>query len=483
MSCLSIFVAGLALLTVNLCKSAEVQYGAPLPYLSAQWFLLHELTRPPGLCVWEIMKELKRCNARGLRDLATEVREAQSRGIPLTAAPLLIEAAAERDLAGTLADIFADMKQEPSPAAPRVNMASDAVFLSSRMAGRDWKKLLKMLDAVKRDPSFWLPLAAAIELPPEKLPAFLTVAARGTEAQLVPPIADRVLWTTVKQHGVRTTTQAVKTIKSRAVRQAVEESLRDLTKDPPRPSPPSPGKSPPLKSPALRRLLALDTLADEPRGIPFALHRAVLQLSPAEALGLARELPRDPAPGHWLSWMLFMRAAESDAAAAAAVATETGGQLIRAGQPLATLFALRPEVEAGAVLQEIRSFTSPDAQRQALSGFLTGRAAQALILGQQGNPLLAFAMQTKLPASCWRAGLCQAAASGGGEVALHQAQNLTWEPSGGRAMLQEDIIKAWALTDLPSLKIRAAKLTNPDEIKTVNAALTFLGPLLPNPAE
>ncbi len=176
--------------------------------------------------------------------------------------------------------------------------------------------------------------------------------------------------------------------------------------------------------------------------------------------------------------MLFMRAAEGDPAAAAEVATETGGHLIRAGQPVATLFALRPEVGPDTLLQEIRGILSPDTQRQALSGCLTGRAAQALILGQQGNPLLAFAMQTKLPASCWRAGLCQAAASGGGEAALLQAQNLPWDTPAGRAMLQEDIIKAWALHDLPSLRNRAAKLTNPDDIKPVTAALTFLKPLL-----
>ena len=105
----AILAAILALFTVNLCKSAEARDGAPRPYLSAQWFLLHELTRPPGLCVWEIMRELKRCDAGGLRDLAGEVRKAQSRGIPLAAAPLVMEAAAERDPAGTLAGVFAAM--------------------------------------------------------------------------------------------------------------------------------------------------------------------------------------------------------------------------------------------------------------------------------------------------------------------------------------------------------------------------------------
>ena len=91
---------------------------------------------------------------------------------------------------------------------------------------------------------------------------------------------------------------------------------------------------------------------------------------------------------------------------------------------------------------------------------------------------MALATQTKLPAACWRPGLCQAAASGGGEAALQLAQHLPWEPPVGRAMLQEDIIKAWALTNLPSLRTWAAMLTNPDELKPVTTALTFLEPLL-----
>ena len=160
------------------------------------------------------------------------------------------------------------------------------------------------------------------------------------------------------------------------------------------------------------------------------------------------------------------------------MAVETGGQLIRAAQPAATLFALRPELDADVALREIREITSPDTQRQALSGFLTSRAAQTFILAQQGNPLMALATQSKLPAAFWRAGLCQAAASGGGDVAMQLAQHLQWESPVGRAMLQEDIIKVWALTNLPSLRIWSAKLTNPDELKPVTVALAFIKPLL-----
>ncbi len=475
----SAITAAIMFLAMLPVRGLEPGHGAARPSLSPRWFLLQELTHPPGLFVWETLKELENCDARELRDLARQFREAQFHGIPLMATPLVTEAAAERDLAGALTDVLADMQKENSSATPRAKLESDAVLLACRMTGRDWKQLLALLKKVKPDPAFWLPLAAGIELSPEKLPAFLTTASAGMDERRLPDITGRVLWTTVKQHGTTATAKQLKVIKNRAVRQVAEKVLRELKKSPPLPEPSEPDTSPPLKSAELRRLLALDTSPGESRRIPFALFRAVCRLSPAEALSLAEKLPRDPEPpGHWLAWMLFMRAAEGDPAAAEAVAVETGGQLIRAGQAKASLFALRQELDADTALREIRDIMSPDAQRQAICGILTGRTAQECILNEQGNPLLALATQTKLPAAYWRAGLCKAATSGGGIAALQQAQHLPWEPPIGRAMLQEDIIKAWALTDLPSLQTWAAKLTNPDEIKPVTAALSFLETLL-----
>ena len=475
----SVITATIMLLAILPVRGLDTGHDESPASISPRWFLLQELTRPPGLFVWETLMELERCDAERLRDLAREVRQAQFHGIPLMAAPLVTEAAAERDLAGAVTDILADMQKVNSTATPRAKIESDAVLLACRMAGRDWKKLLELLQKVKPDPAFWLPLAADIELAPEKLPAFLTAASVGMNERRLPDIAGRVLWTTVKQHGTAATAKQLKAIKNRPVRQVAEVVLRELKKAPPLPDSPIPDKSPPLKSVELRRLLALDTSPGEPRRIPFALLRAVRRFSPAEALSLAEELPRDPAPpGHWLAWMLFMRAAEGDPVAATTVAVETGGQLIRAGQATASLYALRQELDADTALREVRDITSPDAQRQAMGGILTGRTAQEFILKEHGNPLLALATQTKLPAAYWRAGLCRAATSGGGIAALQQAEHLPWEPPIGRAMLQEDIIKAWALTDLPSLQTWAAKLTNPDEISPVTAALVFLKPLL-----
>jgi hypothetical protein len=102
-------------------------------------------------------------------------------------------------------------------------------------------------------------------------------------------------------------------------------------------------------------------------------------------------------------------------------------------------------------LQEIRALTSPEDQREALSGYLTGRPAREIIVQQLGSPLMAFAKQVELPAIRWRAALCGAAAAGAGEAALTVAASFKENRREVSPEIQTAVIQAWALSDLPSL--------------------------------
>jgi hypothetical protein len=306
-------------------------------------------------------------------------------------------------------------------------------------------------------------------------------------SKLEPPrlsaVVDRVIWSAVRSHGESAIGRAVARMNAGSAKTAAASSLRHLRRDLPfradASSQTDKASHPELETTELHRLEALDTLPDEPRRIPFRLLHEVLQFTPAEALELAGQLPKERTSGHWLAWMLFMRAAEGEATAAAGVAAETGIPLTRAGQATATVFALRPELDAGTAMAEIREMPSPDRQRQALSGFLTGRTAQEFITRELGNPAIGYASQIRLPADYWRAGLCRATAAGAGEAALRLAGNLQWESEPGRALLKEDIVTAWALADHPSLRRCAEKLSNPDEIQAFAAAFADALPFLP----
>jgi hypothetical protein len=448
--------------------------------------LLRELTQPPGLFVWTTLRDLESLNAAQLRTLAHGLWKAQQHGTKLAAAPMVIEAWAERDLAGLVKDMLTLMQWEqssPENGGKNAGLESSAAALWCRLAHQNWKQALPLLDMVGRDGAgldFWLPAAAELSLPVERLPVFLTTAGKGMNSQHLIPVVDRIMWSAVKVHGPGAAARAVAKIRDKDVRKLAESALHELRSDPPfrageMPRSRSP-QSPP-RSPVLRRLLSMDTAPDEQRRIPFMLLRAVLQLPAADAMALAKTLPRENPPGHWLAWMLFMRTAEEDPVAADAVAAETAIQLVRASQPVAALYAWRPALDTDTALREIRNMDSPDVQRQALSGFLTGIAAQEIIAKELGNPVMGYASQLKLPAEYWRAGLCRAAASGAGAPALRLAGNLPWEPPIGRAMLREDIAKAWALADLPSLQRYAAALENPDDLEPVTKALAFVLPL------
>jgi hypothetical protein len=456
--------------------------------LTPAGLLERELTQPGGLFVWTTLRELEGLSAAQLRTLAHGLWRAQRRGTKLTAAAVVLEAWADRDLAGLTADILTLLRWEHSCRAAADHVAgieSAAAALWCRLAHLDWNRALPLLEEVGRAApphTFWLLVSGQLELPPGRLPVFLTTAEGGmkSDPNLFAQVLGRVMWSAVKAHGHAGAAEEVANIKAAEVRKLADSELRRLRSDPPfRAGEKGNAGTPPAGPAALRGLLAMDTAPGDQRRIPFRLLREVRKLTPDEAMELAGRLPRKSPPGHWLAWMLFMRAAEGDPVAAAEVAAETAVQLVRAGQPVAALYALRPDLDAETALREIRGMTSPERQRQALSGFLTGRAAQEIIARELGNPVMGFASQIMLPAEFRRAGLCRAAAAGAGEAALRLAGNPPWEPAAGRAMLREDIVKAWALSDLASLRRYVATLENPDDLAPVAQAFAFVIPLLP----
>jgi hypothetical protein len=102
-------------------------------------------------------------------------------------------------------------------------------------------------------------------------------------------------------------------------------------------------------------------------------------------------------------------------------------------------------------LQEMRTMTSVEDQRDALSGYLAGPTVREIIVKQLGSPLMAFAKQIDLPAYRWRAALSCAAAAGSGEAALEAASAIAAKSKTDRADLETAVVHAWALSDPASL--------------------------------
>jgi hypothetical protein len=447
---------------------------------------LRELTLPPGLFLWRTLKEVEGLNTAQLRTLVHRLWIVRRRYFSPAAKEILVDAWADRDLAGAVADMLTISRWEdddPWIGSYDIDIEMETALLWCRLAGQNWKQALTLLEKVNHAESgrqFWEGLSSFLTLPPDHLPAFATALA--SRPQEVTELIKRVVWSSAKEHGSAATERAAGKIKNRSLRDLALTAL-DKMQDPADDPPSSPQAAPALENATLRKLLALDNGTETRFRFPFPLLRAVLKLTSAEALDLAKQLPRHPQPpGYWLAWTLFMRAADGDPAAAQSVAAglSTGG--LNASRPMATLFALRADMDVDRALKEMQDIPSIEDQRDALSGYLTGKSARDIIVKQLGSPLTAFAKQIELPADRWRTALCCAAASGAGEAALKAAASIKENPNAEWPGLRAGVIQAWALSDLPSFCKFAETIADGDHSNIILDGFGNVLPFLPEAA-
>lgn len=457
--------------------------------VTAASLALEELTQPRGLFVWNAALDVDATSTEALRSVAATLWRARAEGVFVSAESLVVECLAERDLAGTLKAMLALMRRDAArdDGGRGVQLDDGAAQLWCRLAGRDWPAALALLEGVPAGDAarrFWFVAASESKLPPNRLPAFMDAMAGGLADKRWEWALYPALWNAVKGGDVRKCRKLCQKCRNRGLRQVAERLLLDLEKNPPFKGSGPESAQAPVKNQKLRRLLALDTSPGQAGKFPFPLLREVAGLDPEAALELAEGLAEDKAvEGTWLAWMLFMQAAGGDAAKAQTVAVETGNQLLRAGHAGAVYFARRPDLSLGAAMEELRRMESPEQQRQAMQGFLLGAPAQGFIKGEQGNPFMALAAEVKLPADYWQPGLCLAAASGGGVAAVRTAQILKWETASSRGMLEESILRAWALSDFGGFENYLKTITHPDELISLGRARDFARALLQKPED
>lgn len=436
---------------------------------------LLELTEPGAAFVWQAAN---RVAALPLPDLAATagrywkarrdaIYPAAESLVTVRYADLAPQAAAEKAIA---------LLREDAATGAGSALERDAAQLWNRLARRDWKAARALLAQVPGEslvPRFWQTAAVGHRLSLEQLRIFIPALDRS----LTGPAQERALfpavWNAVTAHGWRATQRTLATTGSDRLRKQTAAMLRELKERPPFEGGP-PGTLTPPADRTLRRLLALDSVPGDGGRFPFPLHAAVSALPPEEAAAAAEKLAAAPGqPGHWLGWMLFMRAATAGLPDAARLATETGNQSLRASHAPAVCPPPLPMDNPGALATALRAMESPEARRYALESYFLSPPGQEILRQELGSPIIALAHTEKLPAIFWRPALCRAAASGAAEAALRAASGLSWEPAVGRDLLRLDILRAWALADLPAFTLYTTTLTNPDEITPAQAALAF----------
>lgn len=491
MNTAALILCALSLIASPACHAAQsedplLQGNVEVSITSAD-LMLRELTQPPGLFVWNMIKDLDKLSTAQLRTLAHLSWITRRRDNESSAISLVVEAWADRDLAGAISDILTITGWEdadPWIGDNDVDLENYACVLWDRLARRDWKRALALAEQVTGAETaghFFKGVAYHRSLSPEQLPAFLAVAARKAHGEILNKVIQSSVWDVVHYHGSAAARRGLAKMKDRVVRERAESEVPRGEREARASAGDKNGDSgqPVVRDPLLKGLLRLDARKDDEWYFPYPLLRAVEKLTPRAALILTQRIPPEDQVGHWLSWMLFMRAAEEDPVAALPAAATAGMGGVGATQPIATLYALRAEMDVETAVREIRAMTSPAMQREALSGYLTGGPARKIIASQQGSPLTALASQIQLPAQYWRPSLCGLAAAGEAEAALQMAEGLPADKIHARSTLIRNIMMAWGLSDLASLCRYGEKLEDGDRLEMVRLAMADVLPFLP----
>ena len=418
-----------------------MQRLVPVPFTAAD-LVVRSKTEAPGLNLWRLAGELDAMTTDQVRTLAFNCwrpyRRYQSDA--LYAATLALSLWSDRDLAdaaGTVMFIGSWEDMDDSIGDYDIDLESTAGWLWAQLGRRDWKKasaLLRKVSGWESTGQFASAAAGLGNFTPSQAAEFVAILApKPMEKGSLEAIVHEMMRNLVATLGLPATRKWAKSLKSPKARETALHFLTKLEDHPPSPPPVAPAFS----EDPLGKLRALDIYGG-PWIMPFPLYRAVKALSPAEALKLADEAAAHPLvqEGSWLRWMLFMRAAEGDAAAAARLAY--GPPLGRETQALTEAFALRKDVSTA--LEEIGRMSDQKLRDAALSG-LSHHVGLT-------NPAqwLAAAAQLKSNAACAAPLFARLGAAGRGREAWELASKVADRVIGKQ--LVQAALTTWILTDV-----------------------------------
>ena len=418
-----------------------MQRLVPVPFTAAE-LAVRSKTEAPGLNLWRLAGELDALTTDQVRTVALNCWRPYRRfeTDALYAATLALSLWSERDpadAAGTLIFIGSWEDMDDSIGDYDIDLESTAGWLWAQLAKRDWMKASVLLRRVSGEESTGQFASAAAGLgnfTPSRAAEFIAILApKPMEKGSLEEIVHEMMRNLVATHGLAATRAWAKSLRPVKAREAALHFILKLDASPPQ-APPIPRS---FSDDPLGKLRALD-LYGGPWIMPFPLYRAVKALPPAEALRLAEEDAAHPLPegGVWLRWMLFNRAAEGDAAAAAHLAC--GTQWVGETHALTEAFALRKDIIAS--LEEIERMTDKPRREFALRGL------SYHVDTSNPEQWLATVARLKASAACAEPLFARLGAAGQGREAWELASRLEDHTAGER--LARAALRTWIVTNV-----------------------------------
>jgi hypothetical protein len=433
----------------------------PSPHTAAS-LALRQMVDPTGLFMWELMKETEALNAAQLRTLTHELLRPRRYYRDVSPADVIVmEAWADRDLAAATADVLniPDWEDRDDNIG---DYDSDVEFfggqLWSQLAERDFPKAVKVADRLEgyETRGQFFSMVDKTLLKPSQVAAFVRLGTRHTPWASPEDLAEGAVECIAIQRGLKEARLALKNLPEGKVRDAAQRTLGKISESG------KAGSGIPARFESgnreLQRLAALDRLSPAGMRIPYPLLRAVLKLTPADALAAAGNLTEaNRNASGWLPWILFMRAAEGDTAAAMAIAPDKSpsSNWGHSGPAKAIIAALT----AGGANAEssLRAQAPGDERSVALAGFLSRAPLENLERWQK------LARELRAPADAWQPLLVRMVMAGKAKEALAIAVAIPNPPlpnGGNRFPLSSEIMKAWALHDFAAARDYVSRLAD-----------------------
>lgn len=269
----------------------------PCPH-SAASLALRQMIDPTGLFAWEFLKETESLNTAQLRTLVHDLLRPRRYYHEIPAADqIAIQAWAARDLAAATADILnipdwedRDMFIDDYDS----DVEYEGWVLWSRLAETDFAKAVRIADRLQGHETQRMCFSVFGDQPlfqPSQIPALVRLARRHRPYAEPEEIAGDAVCAIFQRTGRAAAQEAIRKLPAGPEKQEAAERFAEWQ------DPGSKIWTPAVfKNPALTKLAALDCQEQHCRSLPVPLLRAVVKLSPEEALALGTELKAAPPP-------------------------------------------------------------------------------------------------------------------------------------------------------------------------------------------
>lgn len=418
-------------------------------------------SEPPGLVAWEFLKESRALTEAQLRTLTLDALRTRRYYCNSAAEFLFLECYAGRNLEAATADVMQIPDWEDS-IDEIGDYDSDVEYFGGklwrRLAATDLPAALRLADGLKGSETRGQILRDGYDPEQTAAEAVRSISSDINPSQIKASVA-------ALPSGPRRT----------AAEAALEERKRDKSQAPPGRNQASPVFP---DDPALTKLAAMDTTfdAEYPGRSPLPLLEEVLKLSPETALEMAGRLWKGQHHMVWLNWMLFQRAAEGDPDKALDFNALPGSVawILRPRSPVASaVWALK--AGSPGVTEQLRALPAGDARNAAIEGYFGRASLDAL------DQHIALAKDLAVPATACTPLLVRTARAGRGAEAMALAVTLSEGGVAGEGPCEDEILKAWCLTDLKSaIRFLEPRLARDDSMESVRWHISEAFSLLPS---